>query len=113
VLVVDDSPLSRMMIRSYAEAEHPDWIVFEASNSTEALELCNKKSIDYMTVDYNMPGMDGLTLMRQLRDSHPEIKMALLTGSINEDIQTAAQELDAYFIQKPITQAKIISYLEN
>jgi len=113
LLVVDDSPLSRMMVKSYAEAEYPDWSVFEASNAIEATELSDKKNFDYMTIDYNMPGMDGLTLIHQLRDSHPRTKIALLTGSINADIQKEASELGIHFIQKPITQAKIVNYLKN
>ena len=113
VLIVDDSPFSIMMVKGYVEAEHPDWSVLEASNAIEAIELCDEKNIHYMTIDYNMPGMDGLTLIQQLRNSHPRAKMALLTGNINPDIQKKALELGAEFIQKPITLAKIATYLKN
>ncbi len=66
MLVVDDARLARMMIRRFVSNTYPDWIILEAQDGTEALTLVEARSdagpIDVMTIDLNMPGMDGLTL---------------------------------------------------
>ena len=112
-MVVDDSRLSRMLVKNYALDSHPDWIIIEAKDGDDALEQCQGKNIDWMTIDYNMPGMDGITLSTQLRVQYPEARIALLTANIQTSIKQQASDIDIDFIQKPITQDKIQNYLRN
>ena len=59
VLVVDDSKVSRMVIKAHILAVHPHWQVVEAGTGDEAVELVARSVPDYCTVDVNMPGMPG------------------------------------------------------
>jgi len=113
LFIVDDSRLSRMLVRNFAIETKPDWNLIEAASGDEALTMCEGKDIDVMTIDYNMPGMDGITLSVKLRLKFPDAKIALLTANIQSSIKKQAQEVGIDFIQKPITQEKIEDYLNQ
>jgi len=109
ILVVDDSKVSRMMIKSQIAPAQPDWEILEAASGEEALEIvADNKSIDYFSIDLNMPGIDGLELIEKLQDDFPTKKMALLTANIQEDIFKRAMGLGAACFNKPIT-AKVMT----
>jgi len=107
VLIVDDSKVSRMMIKAQINALHPDWNIIEAGGGYEALELADNSDIDYFSVDVNMPEMDGLELIERLQPGHPTKAMALLTANIQEDIIKKAMRLGAACFHKPITEEVI------
>lgn len=62
VLVVDDSKVSRMMITAIIKDKHSDWTIIEAGSGNDALSASEGRKLDLCIIDYNMPGMDGLTL---------------------------------------------------
>jgi two-component system, chemotaxis family, chemotaxis protein CheY len=116
VLIVDDSRLSRMMIRTFITQAHPDWTIIEASNGQEALEKTAAQTVDLMTIDLNMPGMDGLTLATRLKHNHPAASITLVTANIQESVRQRAEAAGMGFIAKPITEDNVlacISCLEN
>ena len=117
MLVVDDARLARMMIRGFVSNTYPDWTILEAQDGTEALTTVEARSdagpIDVMTIDLNMPGMDGLTLATTLRQKYPEAHIALVTANIQERVQSRVQEAGFGFIPKPITEGKILTFLAD
>ncbi|WDD98684.1 response regulator transcription factor [Thalassomonas actiniarum] len=113
ILIVDDSRLARMVIKRYTLSIHPHWNVIEASNGEEALKRSQDENITWMTIDYNMPGMDGLTLIEKLRQRFPQAEIALITANIQNNVKNQASELDVDFIQKPVTKEKIRAYIER
>ncbi|MFT5758620.1 MAG: two-component system chemotaxis response regulator CheY [Alteromonadaceae bacterium] len=113
ILIVDDSRLSRMMIKGFTLATKPNWEIIEAQDANDALAKCEGENITWMTVDYNMPGMDGLTLCIELRERFPHAKIALLTANIQDSVKERADKIGVGFIQKPVTEAKVKSYLES
>jgi len=113
VLVVDDSRLSRMMIRAFIAQAYPDWTVIEASNGQEALERTATQTVDLMTIDLNMPGMDGLTLATQLQHKHPTACITLITANIQESVRHRAEAAGMGFIAKPITEDSILACLSS
>ncbi|MGV6858715.1 MAG: response regulator [bacterium] len=66
ILAVDDSPSMREMVAFTLERAGFD--VVQAGDGVEALELAEKKNINLVLTDINMPNMDGITLIRHLRD---------------------------------------------
>ncbi len=110
-LIVDDSKLSRMMIQKFILQSHPDWHIEEASSGKEALELASSHDFQVITMDFNMPGMNGLDAAAQLRPQFPEAKIVLLTANVQESIQSKADDLGLDFIPKPITEEKIKTYV--
>ena len=114
VLVVDDSRVSRMMIKAIIADTRPNWEIQEAGSGDEALTLLEDiLHIDLMILDYNMPGMDGLTLGKELKQKHPEAKIHLLTANIQESIRQKANKAGVAFVKKPITEEKIVDILSS
>lgn len=107
VLVVDDSRVSRMMIKSIINDAQPDWVVIESGDGDEALAVTETASIDLMIIDYNMPGMDGITLAAILKKRFPNGSISLLTANIQSSIERKAHEIGVGFVKKPITEKKI------
>ena len=113
VLIVDDSRLSRMMIRAFITQAHPDWTIVEASNGQEALEKTATQTVDLMTIDLNMPGMDGLTLATQLKHNHPTAYITLVTANIQESVRHRAAAAGMGFIAKPVTEDSLLACLSS
>jgi two-component system chemotaxis response regulator CheY len=113
VLIVDDSRLSRMLIRAFITQAHPDWTIIEASNGQEALEKTATQTVDLMTIDLNMPGMDGLTLATQLQHNHPTAYITLVTANIQESVRHRAAAAGMGFIAKPVTEDSLLACLSS
>ena len=113
VLIVDDSRLSRMLIRAFITQAHPDCTIIEASNGQEALEKTATQTVDLMTIDLNMPGMDGLTLATQLQHNHPTAYITLVTANIQESVRHRATAAGVGFIAKPVTEDSILACLSS
>ena len=71
VLVVDDSKIIRRVLCEIIESEGDKKIVGEAQNGKEALELLKTTHPDVITLDINMPVMDGLTTLKHIMISNP------------------------------------------
>lgn len=112
VLIVDDSRLGRMMTEQTLRQVRPDWSVGMAASAEEALALV-KVERDYALglIDQTMPGMGGLTLVGGLRALLPNLRIALVTASIQDSVRQRAQAAEIGFIDKPITPEKLESFL--
>lgn len=113
ILVVDDSRLSRMMVKSIIAEHKPNWKVSEAASGDEALELFKDNQFDLAIIDFNMPGLDGLQLIEAIRKDHASIKLCMLTANIQDAIRQRAEALGASFTAKPITEDGITTILEG
>ncbi len=109
LLIVDDSRLSRMMITKYVGQLRPEWRLLEAVSGEEALAIVDQTRPDLISMDVNMPGMDGLYVAGRIRVRHPDIRIALCTANVQESMRQSAARLGIHFVQKPITQQAIES----
>ena len=71
VLVVDDSGFFRRRVTEMLNADPHLEVIGSASNGREAIEQVNKLHPDVVTMDIEMPVMDGITATRQIMQSHP------------------------------------------
>lgn len=110
-LVVDDSKMSRMMLKKIIVSAHPDWEIIEAADGQQAIDIAKDAEFDIILLDFNMPIMDGGQAAEILRPLFPNAKMAFLTANIQEAIKKLAIELKVDFIPKPITEAKVLEYV--
>ncbi len=113
VLIVDDSSTIRRIIsRCLDRAELGVTDVFEASDGLEALELLASRSVDVVLTDINMPNMDGLQLLGEIRKS-PEwgtIPVLVITSeSGSEAVGEAVSKGAAGYIKKPFTPLQLRS----
>ena len=71
LLIVDDSRLIRAVVRRLFETDGQVQVVGEAANGREALDLLPRLKPDVITLDINMPVMDGLTTLKHIMIKHP------------------------------------------
>ncbi|TDK68510.1 response regulator transcription factor [Sapientia aquatica] len=107
LLIVDDSRVSRMMIRAFVLDKHPNWVITEASSGNEALTVVDQKHFDYCTMDINMPGILGTDAAEQILVKHPHLRIAIFSANIQEVLRTRAADLGAQFVAKPVTEKSV------
>lgn len=71
ILVVDDSKIIRKVLREIIESDGRNRVIGEAENGKVALQLLEEISPDVITLDINMPVMDGLTTLKHIMIHHP------------------------------------------
>lgn len=78
VLVVDDDPTIRLLLSKFLEMQNCE--AETAAGGEEALALLNAGHFDVVMVDLQMPGMSGIEFAEIVRQQHPDIPIALITG---------------------------------
>ena len=104
ILVVDDSALMRRVLCDIINSDERFEVVDEANNGEVALNLLMEKTYDAVVLDVNMPRMDGIELLRELkkRGIRPHILMASTVTTQGAQVTMDALELGALdFIHKP------------
>ena len=84
ILIVDDSRVSRTMIRGLVATLCPEWEIIEAATGDKAAALASSARPDFITMDINMPGMSGFDAGRLIQQFNPTIRIAVLTANIQE-----------------------------
>jgi CheY-like chemotaxis protein/anti-sigma regulatory factor (Ser/Thr protein kinase) len=98
ILIVDDERSIRTMLSDYLADRYE---VVCAENGAEALDLLAKRKIDLVISDISMPEMNGIELLCAVRERHPSVKCALLTGNnIDHFIKSDTMEYIGNIIPK-------------
>ena len=101
VLIVDDDPGIRDVLKGFLESRN--CVVHQASSGAEALDEFNSYAPDLIFLDIYMPEMDGLQLMRIIRDQWPNVKVIAMSGYATEQVARESIDLGAVdFLTKPI-----------
>ncbi|KAF4408284.1 MULTISPECIES: response regulator transcription factor [Streptomyces] len=79
VLVVDDEPLIRAGIKMILTSDPDVDVVAEAGDGREAVELARRHAVDVVLLDIQMPVMDGLSALPELRRAAPDARVLMLT----------------------------------
>lgn len=107
ILLVDDSAAIRKIlcrVLQHAELDYGD--VFEASDGLEALNVLKSQRVDLILTDINMPNMDGLQLLREVRsnDSWKKLPVVMITTEGAQRKVLEAVELGASdYVRKPFS----------
>jgi two-component system chemotaxis response regulator CheY len=111
VLIVDDSAAIRKILqRVLRQTDIPIGDVFEAGDGVEALKTLNERHVNLILSDINMPNMDGLQLLAQLKQNEKwkSVPIVMVTteggqGKVIEAVQLGA----AGYVRKPFTAEQI------
>ena len=111
IMIVDDSKVSRMMIKRIISEIAPAANLIEAANGDEALALLGENDVDAAVVDFHMPGIDGLQLVEQMKATQPDLPITLMTANIQNEIKNRAEELGVGYLTKPAKKEDLASFL--
>ncbi len=102
VLVVDDSAFMRQIFKKTINNDPELNVIATARNGKKALELIEQKKPDIVTLDIEMPVLNGIDTLKIIRKKHPEISVIMLSAMDNKETVLQALEIGAFdFIPKP------------
>jgi CheY-like chemotaxis protein len=113
VLVVDDSRLARRVAVGMLERSRPEWDIVEAGNAEEAIAAIRDHGVGVVLLDINMPGTDGLTLAQTIRESHPDLAIAIVSANIQDAIVARTRAMGVTFVPKPLTDEALKLFLDG
>jgi CheY-like chemotaxis protein len=112
ILVVEDEEIHRLLLRRVLE--NNGYVILDAANGAEGLEVLRTLKVDLAIVDLEMPVMDGMEFTKWVKDIIPNFPMIIVTGHASnfspQDILAADVEA---FLQKPIVTDELIRIIEN
>ncbi len=101
ILIIDDEPLVADVMAEALRLEDHDVVV--ASSGEEGLRVIAQKPPDAVFLDIVMPGMDGIEVLRAIRERHPELPVIILSGWVSQSQLEEARRLGVTeVISKPV-----------
>lgn len=115
VMIIDDEPIIRKGIRNIVNWKQFDCeVCAEASDGEEGKNLIEALRPDILLTDIRMPGTDGLTMIRAVKDLVPDCKIIILTGYRDFDYVQEAIKLGVFdFVLKPTKIEELTAVLSR
>jgi DNA-binding NtrC family response regulator len=111
VLVIDDEQLIRRSVAKRLALA--GYTVLEAEDGRTAIEKV-AQGVDLAILDYRLPDLDGLTVLKQIRQADPDVLVILLTAYASVDTAVEAMKLGAYhFMNKPFDLEALAALVEQ
>ena len=112
VLVVDDDKVLQSSVREALEFHH--FAVDVADNGKEALSAVYKEKYDLVVMDVNMPEMDGIEALTEIKKYDPSIIVIILTAYSNVSDAVKVVKEGAYnYLEKPITSENLVALIKR
>lgn len=113
VLVVDDDRMMREMLKLILHTdEYP--LAGEATNGKSAIALCESHKPGLVLLDINMPEMDGLQVLEEIRKVSPATAVIMVSAEATMDrVSEAIRKGAAGFVVKPLNAANVLEKIEN
>lgn len=111
VLIVDDSPLTQAQLTDIFESDGHK-VISKVSNGVSAVQefLTHKEKIDLVTLDINIPGKDGIEVLKDLIKIDPNVKVIMVSAMGKDSVIKECLSLGAKnFIVKPFNKDKILA----
>jgi YesN/AraC family two-component response regulator len=107
ILLVDDEPHIRVFVRLILKT-FGDVVIYEAANGVEAVASYQANDPDLVLLDVNMPHLDGIETLHQLKQVDPDCVVVMLTSLANRETVDRALELGAVnYIRKDTPKDEI------
>ncbi len=112
ILIVDDDENIRKTMKAILEDE--DYSVDVATNGKEAIEMSNEKIYNLALLDIRLPDMEGIDLLRLLKEYVPRTRKIMVTGypTIQNAMTAINKNADAYLL-KPVDIEKLLEVVKE
>lgn len=108
ILVVDDEEVVRLSYLRTLSGQHCN--VDVVANGKDALQMMSQQPFDVVLLDLRMPGMDGMTVLKTIKQKWPESEVIIITGYPAVESAKAAVTLGAYgYLAKPVGPDDVIN----
>jgi len=114
ILIVDDSPTIRKLVGYILKKQ--EFMIAEAEDGIDAMEKLGNLEADLIIVDLNMPNMDGIQFVKNLRSNyyHMDTPVIMLTTTKDEDLKRDALQAGVnLFLNKPVQPNFLIYKVES
>lgn len=114
ILIVDDVLINRLLIKKIIEKRLDNICIIEADNGLEALEIIKEKDISVIILDINMSGMNGIEVLREIKDSPQHRFIPVIMCSELSEIENIERALSLGamdFFAKPLTEEEMVIML--
>ena len=114
ILVVDDSPTIRKLLGYILKKK--SYIIAEAEDGLDAMEKLGHIQVDLVIVDLNMPNMDGIEFVRNLRDNYYYMDTPVIMLTTTKDEKLKKDAFDAgvnMFLNKPVQPNFLLYKVES
>ncbi len=112
ILVVDDSRIIRKKLKKHIDNIGHN-IIGEAETGSEAIELCKNLKPDLITMDINMPDIDGVTAIKNIRKFDKNVDIIIITSNGQERMIANSLKAGAKgYMLKPINEEKLFNAIE-
>jgi two-component system, chemotaxis family, chemotaxis protein CheY len=109
VAVAEDNAVVREVLRGIIRQDKSLKLVAEAANGQVALDIVQQHKPDILCLDVLMPGMDGIAVLRNIKQEHPDTRVIIVTGQATSEVVKEALSLGAHgFVVKPFNADKLL-----
>lgn len=114
ILIVDDSPVMRNIIKkTLLQSGYSDASITEAKNGVSAIDALNENEPSMILSDWNMPDMNGIELLKTIRDSGNTTPFGFITSEFTEHMRIIARDNGAHFLlTKPFNGVQLKAMLD-
>jgi CheY-like chemotaxis protein len=114
VLVVDDSAIQRRIVRKLLTGIRFPLEIVEAEEGIAALKQLADGRFDFVFLDYNMPGLNGVETLSEIKRQYPRVQVVLMTSTDDDAVAKRARAAGAAaFLRKPFYPADIDAVLHG
>lgn len=112
ILVVDDEPNYLIIMSELLGEEGFETIT--ANNGNDALQIAQKDDIDLILTDMQMPGMDGFSLLQEIKSSKPNLPVIMITAYGEVEKAVRAMQYGAFsYITKPFNNDELVATIQK
>lgn len=112
ILLADDEELALDVLKRTVQEVVPDGEIVTASDGEEALQAAKEKMPDVAFLDIEMPGINGISLCRKLKEMNTKMNIIFVTAYSQYAVKASRTYFSGYFL-KPVTKEMVREAMEN
>ena len=113
IMIVDDDSDTRKILKELI-TQRTDHAVTAVANPGAGLDLVEQSEFKVVIADVDMPGMNGIEMLKELRSHHPHIRVIMISGKSSHDEVAEARQMGADgFYVKPMNLDMLLEHIEE